>query len=238
EVGRDPAGAARHGETHVTVTAVYVEVVVPRGPQDGRPVRGHGPVARAIRAAVVVRGLRQQAVGGLPDDAEVAIAIRGFLPGEFCARRHAQLVAHAAPGHQQLLIYGAHPRYRTARVLDRKSCAVTLGGRDWQPDPDRPRDLRAVDPGAEHEHVAADGIAGLGRQRLDSAALRDQLLDAGAKHEPGAHPLTDRPQGARELHAVAARIRRAVDRPGKLVTDGRQGGLDLRHVVGAQDLLR
>src|SRR5207245_3840591 len=57
EVGDDAGRAAGHGPTHVPVTAVEEEIAMAAETEDGWPIGGHGPEARAVFSPIVVGGV-------------------------------------------------------------------------------------------------------------------------------------------------------------------------------------
>src|SRR5262249_61987071 len=78
--------------------------------EDGRPVRGHRPKARAVLAPVVVGGVREEVAGELQDVVEVARGPAPVVAGELRGRREAQPIAQARPADEPLLVAPADPR--------------------------------------------------------------------------------------------------------------------------------
>jgi len=72
---------------------------------------------------------------------------------------------------------------------------------------------------------------------LERARNAATIREGFADHERRAHALADRLQLARELDAVAARIRHAVDGAGELVLDGREVRLGLDDAVRVEHVL-
>src|SRR5207245_11702652 len=121
--------------------------------------------------------------------------------------------------------------------LDWERAAVVLGRGYWKYRPNRARDLRTVNAGAEDEHVGGQRFASLQRRRAHLAAARRQLRHSFTQKERRAHPFADRLHPARELDAVAARIGDPVDRSRQLVFDRGEERLGFDDAVGIQDVL-
>src|SRR5215475_11157341 len=72
EIPDDPRGATRHGPAHVTVAAVEEEVAMSAEAENRRPIRSHGPQARAVLALVVVGRVGEQVARKAENIVEIA----------------------------------------------------------------------------------------------------------------------------------------------------------------------